>query len=320
MLRRRVIRTTVTIEGDEPVTFLSQDGRVEDVTFMRQDFSVKAFVNVGGNGLNTSNIKLYNLTDANSKRIEQFGGTVSLEAGWEGEVGLLFQGSISSVTRTKPAVTSPDIVTTLYCVSGLSALQTLSFSETIVNESLPSFLGRMAQNFELELTIDSRIQGQITNTAFNGDIVSVLTNLSTEFNFDFYITQNRLFISSPDIEGNIRTYNPENGLLDIPVVTEIGIDLKVFLDPQINTGDSFDLTSEFANFNIGGLEFLDRVRGEQVKTFGRQLNNNRYQGRYRALELNHEGSSHEDTWETSIRGQGLYNVGVANRTQRASIS
>jgi len=325
MLKKRFIRTTITIR-DEKKIFVSKDGRFDGKVTMRQDFKVKAFVNIGASGLHTAEIKLYNLTDATTKAIEEQSTLVLLEAGWEDSYGRLFEGRISSVGRTKPTVSNADIVTTLYCVSGIEKLQLDAFGETVRSESLRSFLSRMADRLDLFLSIDSAVQGNIIDMSFNGDVISVVRDLATEFNFDFYMTQTSLVVKAIDLEeltklgDKIKTYDPTKGLLDIPVVTELGIDLKVFLDPFLNPGDWFLLSSKFANFNIGNLEFIDRVRGQQFKTFGRQVNNNRYQGDYRALEILHFGSSHEDSWESLIKGQGLYNINNINKIKRLGIS
>lgn len=320
MLKNRIIRTTIQFKDGSEKVFLSNAGRINGVVTMRQDFIVKTFVNIGNSGLLTAKIDLFNLTDDTSKEIEQHASLVRLEAGWEGKTGVLFEGRSASITRTKPAVSSSDVVTSLYCISGLEVLQKNSFAETILNERLPSFLKRLASNFGLAASINSNIQGDIVDVAFNNDIVSILKDLSAEFNFDYYMTESTLFILDPSVIGGEKKYNPESGLLDIPIVTEKGIDLKVFLDPEISPGQGFDITSQFANFNVGNLNFLDRVRGQQVKTFGRQVNNNRYQGSYRALEIIHQGSSHTNSWESLISAQGLYNVSDIKNTERLSIS
>lgn len=319
MLKKRVIRTTIKFDNGQKV-YLSQDGRFDDKVSMRQDFEVKAFVNVGASGLHTAKIQLFNLTNESAKEIEKESQLVLLEAGWEGNFGKLFEGRISSVGRTKPSVSNPDIVITLYCVSGLETIQKGTFGETIISEDLSSFLKRLAARLNLVLNIDKDVAGTVSEQIFYGDVISIIRDLSTEFGFDFYITETNLIVKSTSEKPSIKTYQPTSGLLDIPVVTEMGIDLKVFLDPFINPGDWFSLDSKFANFEIGALEFLDRVRGNNFKTFGRQVNNNRYQGTYRALELLHFGSSHEDTWETLIKGQGLYNVQNIINTKRLGIT
>ena len=319
MLNNRIIKTTIKI-GDEEKIFLSEGGRVNGLVTMRQDFIVKAFVNIGNSGLITAKIDLFNLADDTSKQLEEHATLVRLEAGWENKTGVLFEGRSSSVTRTKPTVSSSDVVTSLYCVSGLEVLQKGIFNETVLSERLPSFLKRLASHFDLTISLDPKIQGNITETAFNGDIISILKDLSTEFKFNFYMVEGKLFIKDPEVIGGSKEYTPESGLLDIPIVTEKGIDLKVFLDPQISPGDGFSITSNFAKFQIGNLEFLDRVRGQQIKTFGRQINNNRYQGSYQAQEIIHQGSSHTNSWESLISSRGLYNVRNLRNTQRLSIS
>lgn len=319
MLKNRIIRTTIKVADEEKI-FLSQGGRIDDLVTMRQDFMVKAFINIGNSGLLTARIDLFNLTDKTSKQLEEHATLIRLEAGWEGKAGVLFEGRVSSITRTKPAVSSSDIVTSLHCVSGLEVLQKNAFIETVLNERLPSFLSRMANHFGLEVSLEPSIQGNITETAFNNDIVSILRELSTEFKFNYYMTESTLFIVNPKTIGGKKEYNPESGLLDIPIVTEKGIDLKVFLDPQIKPGDGFNITSNFANFKIGNLEFLDRVRGQQIKTFGRQINNNRYQGSYQAQEIMHQGSSHTNSWESLISAQGSYNAQNLKNAKRLSIS
>ena len=135
MLRKRLIRTTIKFPQEEKV-FLSKYGRFGNLVTMRQDFEVKAFVNVNSSGLHTAQIKLYNLNDTTSKKIEKAGQLVLLEAGWEGSIGKMFEGKISSVGRTKPTVSNPDIVTTLFCVSGIDILQKGIFGETVVFEDL----------------------------------------------------------------------------------------------------------------------------------------------------------------------------------------
>lgn len=319
MLKKRFIRTTVKIE-DENKVFISKDGRFDKKVSMRQDFEVKSFVSTSSGGLQTAKIFLFNLNEVTRKLVENQGLLVLLEAGWKDQYGKIFEGRISSVGRTKPTVSNPDIATVLYCVSGVDAVQLSSFSETIIRESLPSFLSRLAASIGKNLTIDDNVQGNIENTSFNGDAISVAEVLADEFNFDLRLDESSLIVGSREVKEAIKTYSPESGLLDIPIITELGVDLKVFLDPFISPGDWFELSSKFANFNIGNLEFIDRVRGQQFKTFGRQINNNRYQGSYRALELIHSGSSHDEGWATLIKGQGLYNINNIDKTKRLGIA
>lgn len=324
MLKNRLIKTTITIGQDKKV-FVSSGGRNPDGTvYMRQDFSAKSSINIGANGLHTAEISLWNLGDKSSKQIETDGFLVTLEAGYAGKTGNIFEGRISSVTRTKPSAADPYIITTLYCVSGINYLQKASFSDPIIFEDLRSVLEKLASSLGLNAIIDTQVQGNIDRT-LDGDALDILKDLGSEFNFNFYWTETNLYIKAVlpiDQVPIVKKYSPESGLLDIPVITEMGVNLKVFLDPNIHSGDGFSIDSKFSNFNIGGLNFIDRVRGNQIKTFSssRKINNDRYQGNYQALEITHRGSSHENVWETQIEAMGAYNLQNINNTQRISIS
>lgn len=338
-LQDRIIKTVISFDeaGVAKKTFESRGGRVQDLVlnlngridqevlsvYMRQDFSIALFPNVAGGGMGTAEISLYNLSDDSSREIEAKGLYVSLEAGWKGKTGELFYGKISSVTRTKREAGSTDVITTLYCKMGLDILQKGMFQGNYNQSTDIRFvIEQIAKSLGLTAQIDPEIQGSIEGT-FDGDIVTILSKLSTlstlNAGFNFYFTQKYLVVKAILPFNQIKVvqqYSPTNGLLDIPVVTEKGVDLKVFLDPQIRSGDGFELSSKFANFNIGNLNFINKVRGQFLNTFSAPLNNNRYQGVYQALSIGHDGSSHENTWETNISAMGAVQFQAINKTLR----
>jgi hypothetical protein len=335
-LQNRIIKTVISFDeaGIVKKTYESRGGRIQELilnsngridqevlgVYMRQDFSVTLFPNVAGGGLGIAEISLYNLNDDSSREIEAKGLYVSLEAGWEGKTGELFSGKISSITRTKRESGSTDVITTLYCKMGLDILQKGMFQGNFNQlTDILAVLAQIAESAGLSLQADSQIQGAVEGVTFDGDIVTILAKLSTQFNFNFYFTQKYLVLKAilPFSEVKVvQEYSPTNGLLDIPVVTEKGVDLRVFLNPQIRSGDGFRLTSKFANFNIGNLNYINRVRGQVLNTFSAQLNNNRYQGVYQAQSIYHDGSSHENTWETNISAMGAVQFQAINQTLR----
>jgi len=336
-LQNRVIKTTVAFDeaGIEKKTFESRGGRIQDnvlrlngridqeilAVYMRQDFSISLFPNSAGAGLGTAEISLYNLSDETSRQIEAKGLFVTLEAGWEGKTGELFSGKISSVTRTKREAGSTDVITTLYCIMGLDVVQNKMFQGNFNQPTDIRFvLAKIAESVGLSTYIDKEIQGSYEGT-LEGNIAKILSNLSsaTDPQFNFYFTQKYLVVKAVLPFSKVKVvqrYSPTNGLLDIPVVTEKGVDLRVFLDPQIRSGDGFELSSKFANFNIGNLNFINRVRGQVLNTFSATLNNNRYQGVYQALSIWHDGSSHENTWETNISAMGAVQFQSINENLR----
>lgn len=320
MLKNRIIKTIVSI-GQQDKFFLSSGEKDGDISYMRQDFNIKSSVNIGTGGLHTAEIKLFNLNDATARILESEGTLIKLEAGYKGKTGILFDGRISSVTRTKSSVLQPDIITTLFCASGLSKLKKESFSDTIIKEDLKIFLNRLANKIGLVAVIDQNITGSIVKRAFDASANSILSELGAEFSFNYYWSETTLYIKKiTDKIKIVKTYKPTDGILDIPTITERGIDLKVSLDPNIRNGDGFELSSKFANFDLGGLNFVERVRGLNVNTFTRQINNGRYSGVYKALEIEHAGSSHENTWETMIKSIGTRSEQILQNEFRVDIT
>lgn len=339
-LQNRVIKTTIAFDaaGIEKKVFESRGGRIQDnilrlngridqenlAVYMRQDFSVSLSPNSAGGGLGLAEISLYNLSDDTSRQIEARGLYVALEAGWNGKTGELFNGKISSVIRTKRESGSTDVITTLYCVMGLDILQKEIFQKDFNQlTDIREVLAQIANSVGLSLHIDKEIQGSFQGTLI-GDVSTILAKLSTvkDSEFNFYFTQKYLVVKAILPFNKVKvvqTYSPTNGLLDIPVITEKGVDIKVFLDPQIRSGDGFELSSKFANFNIGNLNFINRVRGQNINTFSAKLNSNRYQGIYQALSISHDGSSHENIWETNISAMGAVQFQAINKTLRLDI-
>lgn len=338
-LQNRVIRTTVAFDeaGLEKKVFESRSGRIQERTlrlnggidqevlgvYMRQDFSVTLHLNIAGSGLGTAEISFFNLSDKASREIEAKGLYLTLEAGWEGKTGELFSGQISSVTRTKKESGSTDVITTLYCMMGLNILQKEMFQGNFNQPTnIRSVLELIAKSVGLSAQIDKEVEGDVEGT-YDGNIITILSKLSTlstlKRGFNFYFTSKFLVIK-PVLDFSqvkiAREYSPTSGLLDIPVITEKGVDLKVFLDPQIRSGDGFKLSSRFANFSIGNLNYINLVRGQNLNTFSAQLNNNRYQGVYQALTISHDGSSHENTWETNISAMGAVQFQAINQNLR----
>ena len=110
-------------------------------------------------------------------------------------------------------------------------------------------------------------------------------------------------------------YNPSSGLLRTPTFTEKGCDLKVQLEPSIQPENRFELEARFANFNLGAMEFVERVRGRVILGgLTRNVYTGRYHGTYSVMQLVHEGSTHDNVWQTSIEGWLPKEIKIDNAT------
>jgi hypothetical protein len=312
MLKKRYIKVYV---GSSPQLIFEYHQRP---TFMRIDFEVKKYSNIYAYGLETASIELSNIKDDKVRNLMLRDNPVILEAGYEGEGNIIFNGRIGTAFRIKKNADDTNVITNLLCSSGSMVTKFYTHSQTITKMSIKSFLINLCKNIYIfDGTIEKNanitpefikdlngndLSGTIINQTFDGNIINILHSLSIKFKFDFQIGENKILFR-PIQEKPILDITPSSGLIGIPEITEKGIDFKIFLNPNLQCGDCFNLTSRYSNFRLGALNFLDRLKtGANFNS--RTVNNeNRYFGTYKILNLIHKGSSHTDDWQTEIESQ-----------------
>jgi len=294
-LKRRFVR--VTVVGQQPkdkkvfLNHLSYGPRI--------DFNVVKYPRVGA-GLNTSQIKIFNLKDETASFIENEGKKVILEAGYSNNYNVIFVGMLKSVSRTKSGA---DIISTMFSSTIGHSLLKAYVSKSISKISLNDLLDELAEKYEFKIERPDFKDVFIIKRALFGDLRDVLITLGVENNFIWQIEDEILKIV-PNV-GKVKRifkFNQSSGLLNIPEITEKGADIDIFLEPNINPSDQFALDSKFATFNLGALEFRERVRGGETQALFRSGNKKRFQGKFTVLNLTHDGSTHQNLWKTTLSG------------------
>jgi hypothetical protein len=303
---KRYVKIEVTDEDGTVKTFLNQNS-----VGPRVDFYVIRKTQTFGNGFSTAEIKIYNLKDETFKFLRNKGKEISLKCGHENVNGAtinqVFNGFVYSVLRNK---VGPDIITILYCstVHPNNPKFKLLFSRTYARIPLTDLLKSLANDMGVTLALNCNFSGvNIVNRSYCKEAKLVLDELATTYEFIWEVRGNNLYINKIDDVNNnnvkIFEFSHASGLLKPPVVTEKGVDIYVFLQPNINPMDKFFLNAEFATFNLGALQFQDRISSKiNVGTIRVSEDGNRYVGRYTVLFLVDEGSTHTETWQTRIEG------------------
>jgi hypothetical protein len=286
-------------------TFLNQDSLGP-----RMDFFVIRKTQTFQNGFSTAEIKIYNLSDETFTFLKTQGLEVSLVCGTQnirnGVIDQIFNGYVYTVLRTKE---STDIITMLHCstVDPTNAKTSLTFSKSYQSVKLKDLLKEISNDMDMELVLGGNYFSGvvITNKSFFEDCKLVLDELAQTYEFEWEIRGNKLYIFKID-ENNTNTrifeFNRSSGLLKPPVVTEKGVDIEVFLQPNINPSDRFLLNAQYATFNLGALQYQDRISSKISIGFIRTTKDNRYAGNFKTLFLVHQGSTHTDEWKTRIEG------------------
>jgi hypothetical protein len=280
----------------------------------RIEFSVVNKTQTFQHGFNTAQIRIYNLTNERFDYLRQSGKEVSLTVGTDNlndnpnfenpftNRGIIFNGYIYNVARTKE---DTDIVTILYCSSmnNTSANLNLVLSQTFENITLNKLLDTIATDTGLAITRDNFTGVSIASRSYFNEYKIVLNQLALKYGFTWSLNNKTLIVrkrGSTDVQ--VFEFSADSGLLKPPILTEKGVDIEVFLQPNIKPQDQFQLNSKFGSFKLGALEFQERITAPTSIAYLRTQVNGRYTGTYTALFITHDGSTHTNQWVTRIEG------------------
>lgn len=172
---------------------------------------------------NTAKIKIYNLARSTRDKLKKKGGYMHLEAGYAGEMKMVFQGNIREIDHTREKT---EWVTTFHSSDGLIPLQSSkcvqSFPpKTTVKDALKS----MAQQMTLEtaLTADladlEDIEGELPDGfASAGSTAAAMTKLLEGADRVWSIQDGKLQIRKrgEPAKGTILLISPDSGLIGSP--------------------------------------------------------------------------------------------------------
>lgn len=197
---------------------------------------------------NVSKIELYNLSETTRANIKTEGESVELYAGYGDDIALIFRGNIREVFHKKE---SENIITTITAGDGDRA-----FSSSFVNTTLEA-------NTSLQATIETLVsklqgikkgkivgieglEGNKTATTLTGTVRDELDRLASKYDFSYTI-ENEVFnlVRNRQHTGLSEVISVDSGMLDAPIATEKGVDVKTLLNNNLRCNDLFRLESKF---------------------------------------------------------------------------
>lgn len=266
----------------------------------RIEFNVTKMPSDSGNGANVAQIVIYNLKEDTFTLISQTANYINLVCGYNEAINLIFYGKVNNVLRKKVGT---DIITTIYCFTNFDKDDLNFVNMSANNIELEDVLKEIAFKNNLTLGIKDydKFGGKINNYTFFGDVWKQLNLLGLKFGFEWYLDDGLLQILPADRTKPSFTISPTSGLIKTPIRTDAGVDIEMFLNPFIKPSDIFELSSKFSDFNLAGVEYVERVKSVGFSD-KREVNTTSYIGVYKVLQLVHEGSTHTNTWYTKIIG------------------
>lgn len=261
-----------------------------DFTGLRVQFEVvKSYVGTP----NTARITIYNLSKSTRERLTTEFDRITLEAGYDDDNGVLFNGEIFNVFHERR---QPDYASIIYASDG-----GFNFREAFTNVSygagvsLERVLTGLANDMQLNVG-ENLISGASelifpSGWQFCGDTPKALDLLADSFSFNWSIQTGKLYIV-PEGETLSRpkySITSESGMIGSPTLTERGIDVQTLLNWQLTPNEEINVVSlgQTVNYQALNINYAqDRV----------------VYGDFIARKITHRGDTRGNDWYSFIEG------------------
>lgn len=281
---------------------VSKDNQGLNLSQMRFRFEI---VNADVQSPNNCSIRVYNLSDATARQVENEYTEVTLQAGYEnGNFGIIFQGTIKQFRRGKESGT--DSYLDILAADGDLAYnhavtkKTLAAGSTKRDELNAHAAALKEQGVDIGYIDPGALEGGFRP---RGKVLFGMTRAHLEklFPKQWSIQQGRLQVMTLDgyLPGEAVLLNSATGLIGMPEQTQDGIKVRCLLNPKIV---------------IGGLIKIDQRLMNEMSANGKGgwfLSYNQYGGQYEAPSVasdglyrvyvaEHKGDTRDQEWYTDL--------------------
>ena len=209
-------------------------------------------------------IRIYNLADATSKKIQSEGAPVQLMAGYGGNVGLVFRGQAMQIRRGRESAT--DKYLELVCQDGDTAIQYATINRTLAaGWTQADALGTAHESLKAH-GVDPGYTGKLFDVkyprakAIFGAARDHLDRWAVSVGMDWQIKDGQLNAVpvTETIPGAAFELTPSTGLVGTPAQTVDGITLRALLNPSLRAGQQVHLSHDIIS------------SGQQTPVYGQQ--------------------------------------------------
>lgn len=274
------------------ITIIPADGEARVITDLRINFEItKSILSFP----NLCRLNIYNPNEDTLAALQKKFTKIVLNAGYEGDVRLLFKGEVRNVFQNRAGV---DSLITVYAGDGERDWQNATFNKTFTeNVTISSAIEEVLKTFE-DVTVGvvnglPQVADKLRGQTLSGSSKDILDQFADEYGFDWSIQDGEVIITpfeSP-LEGDEAVLvNAATGMIGSPTVTEIGADVSTLLNPRLLPNKAFKIESVNADIQLGNLFF-------------RNIKRTTAEGTYKIQEVTFKGDSIEGDWVSSVKGR-----------------
>jgi len=278
------------------LTIVPTDGESRVIKELRVNFEItKSILSFP----NLCKLIIYNPNEDTLSTLQKKYTKILLNAGYEGDLLLLFKGEIRNIYQSKNGT---DRIITIYAGDGERDWQNSTFNKTFTeNVTISNAIQEVLKSFE-EVTIGvinglPQVADKLRGQTLSGSSKDILDGFADEYGFDWSIQDGEVVITPTEspLEGDEAVLvNAATGMIGSPTVTEIGADVTTLLNPRMLPNRAFKIESVNADIQLGNLFF-------------RNIKRTSAEGTYKIQEVSFKGDSREGEWTSMVKGR-LINV------------
>lgn len=276
------------------MTIIPEDGNTITFDSLRVSFeltkSILSFPNL-------FKIDIYNPNEDTLSALQKKYTKLTFNAGYRGNIRLLFKGEIRNVFQKKQ---SADRVVTVYAGDGQRDWQNSFFNKTFTeNVSTKAVIEEVMSTFK-ELSIGvlkglPDVADKLRGQSLSGSSKDILDNFANEYGFDWSIQDGEIIttpIESPITTTEAVLVNASTGMVGSPTITEVGADVTTLLNPSLLPNNAFQIDSVSADAQLGNLFF-------------RNVKRTSAEGLYKIQEVLFKGDSKDGQWLSMVKGRSV---------------
>lgn len=246
---------------------------------------------------NLARIVIYNPAPKTISALQRKFTKVSLKAGYEGNIKLIFKGDVRNVYQGK---TSTDRTITILAGDGEQDWKNSRFNKTFsASVATADIIKEVISSFEnlTEGVIQNLPEGndKLLGSTLSGSSKDLLDMYAKEYGFNWSIQDEEIRVVGFDKiiqDDEAVLITAATGMLGTPIVTEIGADVSTLLNPELLPDKLFKIESVNAEFQLGNINFRDIKRTDAT-------------GFYKVMEVNFRGDSRDGDWVSFVKGRSL---------------
>ncbi|MBC2659816.1 hypothetical protein H7A76_30650 [Pseudomonas sp. MSSRFD41] len=252
---------------------------------------------------NTADIRVYNVSAATAKKsqLKEFGRVV-LQAGYAGNYGVIFDGTIKQVRRGRESQT--DTYLDITAADGDSA-----YNWSVINMTLAA--GSTAQD-QLDAVVKVMGDRGVTmgeapqlsqNRLPRGKVMfgltrNVLDDLERTQDVSWSIQDGRVTLipNTAYLPGDAIVVNYQSGMVGLPEQTQNGVEVRMLLNPSVKIGRLLKIDNASVQQYRYGVALRDQAPNEIIKN---QIDLDA-DGMYKVLMANSFGDTRGQEWYTDV--------------------